>query len=163
MCIWITLEDMNLSQFPACISGRCSEHFFFRATRLDPPWYREGYLAHKCQHGLKVDQACNTIGVPDGRSVSCSKGHTHGELVTWRTLPLLEEMQTWCLLDTLLVSRGLEISELVVFHYLSTACLSRYCKQSFSMWTDRKAFLCSSFGADQNALLSKINCSQCLL
>lgn len=78
MCISITLEDMNLSQFPACISGRCSEHFFFRATRLDPPWYREGYLAHKCQHGLKVDQACNTIAVPDG-GVCPAQKDTHME------------------------------------------------------------------------------------
>lgn len=150
MCIWITLEQMNVSLFSACISGRYSERFIFRLPDWVLPATREGYLAHECQHGLKVDQTRNSIAVPDGRDVSCTKGHIPGEPVAWRTLPLLEEMQTWCPLGTLLVSRGLEMSELVIFHNLSTACLSKYCKKSSNMWTHGKAFLCSSFGADQN-------------
>lgn len=36
-------------------------------------------------------------------------------------------------LDTLLISRGLEMSELAIFHYLSMACLSKNCKESSNM------------------------------
>lgn len=49
-----------------------------------PDWVlhgiRKGYLAHACQHGLKIEQAYNTIPVPDAKGVSCTKGHTHGGL-----------------------------------------------------------------------------------